>query len=56
MEQFYTLCYSMPQVEAITWWDFTDPGYMPNGGFLAADLRPKLSYERLQKLIASWRG
>jgi len=56
VEQFYTLCYSMPQVEAITWWDFTDPGYMPNGGFLTRDLRPKPSYERLLKLIGQWRA
>jgi GH35 family endo-1,4-beta-xylanase len=55
VEQFYTLCYSMPQVEAVTWWDFTDPGYMPNGGLLTRDLRPKPSYERLLKLIGQWR-
>jgi GH35 family endo-1,4-beta-xylanase len=55
VEQFYTLCYAMPQVQAISWWDFTDPGYMPNGGFLARDLRPKPSYERLSKLIGEWR-
>ena len=56
VEQFYTLCFSMPQVEAVTWWDFTDPGYMPNGGFLTRDLRPKPSYERLLKLIGLWRA
>ncbi len=56
VEQFYTLCYSMPQVDAISWWDFTDPGYMPNGGLLTRDLRPKQSYERLMKLLAGWRG
>ena len=55
-EQFYTLCYAMPQVDAITWWDFTDPGYMPNGGFLTRDLRPKPAYERLSKLIGQWRA
>lgn len=56
VEQFYTLCFSKPQVDAITWWDFTDPGYMPNGGYLTRDLLPKPSYQRLQKLIASWRA
>lgn len=55
VEQFYTLCYSMRQVEAVTWWDFTDPGYMPNGGFLTRDLRPKPAYERLLKLVGQWR-
>jgi GH35 family endo-1,4-beta-xylanase len=56
VEQFYTICFSKPEVQAITWWDFKDPGYMPNGGFVTADLRPKPSYERLTKLIRSWRG
>jgi len=56
VEQFYTICYSMPAVQAITWWDFTDPGYMPNGGFLTRDLRPKPSHDRLLKLIAQWRA
>ncbi len=50
VEQFYTLCYSMPQVEAITSWGFTDPGYMPNGGLLTRDLQPKPSYKRLLAL------
>jgi endo-1,4-beta-xylanase len=55
VEQFYTLCFSMPEVDAITWWDFNDPGYMPNGGFLTRDLRPKPSFERLRKLLGEWR-
>jgi GH35 family endo-1,4-beta-xylanase len=56
VEQFYTLCYSMPQVQAVSWWDFSDPGYMPNGGFVARDLRPKQSYQRLLKLFGDWRA
>jgi GH35 family endo-1,4-beta-xylanase len=56
VEQFYTLCYSIPEVEAITWWDFTDPGYMPNGGLLTRDFRPKPAYDRLSTLIAQWRA
>jgi endo-1,4-beta-xylanase len=56
VEQFYTLCYSMPQVQAITWWSFNDPGYIPNSGFLTRDLKPKESYQRLLKMIADWRG
>lgn len=57
IEQFYTLCYAHPSIEAITWWDFTDaPGHFwPHGGFLRADLTPKESYERLQRLITGWR-
>jgi hypothetical protein len=46
----------MPQVQAITWWSLSDPGYIPNSGFLTRDLKPKESYQRLLKLIADWRG
>ena len=56
VEQFYTICYSKPQVQAITWWDFSDPGYMPYGGFITRDLRPKQSYQRLLKLFGEWRA
>jgi len=56
IEQFYTLCYSKPQMEAITWWDFSDPAFIPHGGFLTKEFRPKQAYERLRKLIASWSG
>jgi endo-1,4-beta-xylanase len=56
VEQFYTICYSRPEVQAITWWDFADPAFIPHGGFLTADLKPKQSYERLQKLLAGWKG
>ena len=55
VEQFYTLCYSKPAVEAVSWWDFRDPGYMPNGGLIAADYRPKESYQRLAGLVERWR-
>ena len=56
MEQFYTLCYGMPQVEAISWWDFSDPGYMPDGGLVARGYRPRQSYQRLLKLFGDWRA
>jgi GH35 family endo-1,4-beta-xylanase len=56
VEQFYTLCYSKPEVAAVSWWDFRDPGYMPNGGLITADFRPKESYRRLLTLIDSWRA
>jgi GH35 family endo-1,4-beta-xylanase len=54
-EQFYTLCYSKPQVQAITWWDFSDPAFIPHGGFLTPDHKPKEIYRRLTQLIAGWR-
>ena len=55
-EQFYTICYSKPQVEAITWWDFADPAFIPHGGFLGKDFRPKESYRRLSRLLAGWKA
>jgi endo-1,4-beta-xylanase len=54
-EQFYTLCYSKPEIEAVSWWDLSDPAFIPHGGFLGADLRPKPSYERLAALLSGWR-
>jgi endo-1,4-beta-xylanase len=56
IEQFYTLCYAHPAVQAVTWWDFSDAGghFWPHGGFLRPDLQPKESYLRLQQLIRGW--
>ena len=56
VEQFYTICYSKPQVQAITWWDFSDPAFIREGGFLDKDLRPKESYQRLKSLVTSWKA
>jgi GH35 family endo-1,4-beta-xylanase len=56
VEQFYTLAYSKPYIEAITWWNLTDPAFVPNGGLARADLTVKESYRRLAALIARWRG
>ncbi len=55
IEQFYTLCYSKPYIEAISWWDLADDGnFWPHGGLLRKDLTPKLGYERLKGLITGW--
>ena len=54
VEQFYTICYSKPQIEAITWWSLSDPGFIPQSGLLTRDNQPKESYLRLQKLIQGW--
>lgn len=58
IEQFYTICYSKPYIEAVTWWDFTDHGghFWPWGGFVDENLQPKESYHRLKALFAKWRG
>jgi GH35 family endo-1,4-beta-xylanase len=55
IEGFYTICVAKPQVEALTWWDFADPSFLPYGGMVDGKLRPKKGYHRLRKLIASWR-
>ncbi len=55
--QFYTVLFSHPAVEAITWWDFTDQGawQAAPAGFLRKDMTPKPVYEELKKLIkATW--
>ena len=53
-DAFYTLLFSHPAVEAITWWDFTDyctPGRARRAGLLRADMTPKPLYERLMELV-----
>jgi GH35 family endo-1,4-beta-xylanase len=52
VEKLYTVLFSHPAVEAITWWDFMDGGWQgAPAGLVHADLTPKLVYERLMKLI-----
>jgi GH35 family endo-1,4-beta-xylanase len=51
---YATLCYSKPSIEAMTWWDFCDPAFIPHGGLVHEDLRPKESYRRLQELMKGW--
>lgn len=55
VEQFYTICYSKPEIQAITWWDFSDPAFIPHGGMLSPAFEPKESYRRLAKLLGAWR-
>ncbi|MCX7993271.1 MAG: endo-1,4-beta-xylanase [Fimbriimonadales bacterium] len=53
VEKFYTLLFSHPAVEAITWWDFADTHAWQGApaGLLRQDLTLKPAYERLRKLI-----
>ena len=52
VEQFYTVLFSHPAVEAITWWDFADGAWMgAPAGLVRKDMTPKPAYERLMKLI-----
>jgi endo-1,4-beta-xylanase len=57
IEQFYTLCYSKPFIQAVTWWDFMDGGnFWPFGGLLTPEGQPKESFRRLQTLLNQWRS
>lgn len=51
--QFYTVLFSHPAVEAITWWDFADQGAWQGApaGFLRKDMTPKPMYYALKDLI-----
>ncbi len=53
-EGYYTICYSKPEIDAITWWDFCDPAFIPHGGLTDENLKPKVAYRRLSRLITSW--
>ncbi len=51
--RFYTMLFSHPAVEAITWWDFSDYHAWQGApaGFLRKDMTPKPAYDELKKLI-----
>jgi GH35 family endo-1,4-beta-xylanase len=51
--RIYTMLFSHPSVEAITWWDFTDQGAWMNcpAGLLREDMSPKPAYTALKNLI-----
>jgi len=55
-EAMYTLAYSRPEFEAVTWWDFADVKgkFWPFGGLLRKDMTPKEAYGRLQDLRKAW--
>jgi endo-1,4-beta-xylanase len=56
LEQVYTIAFSKPYVVALTWWDLSDPAFMPHGGLVREDMTPKKSYERLAALRRQWHG
>jgi GH35 family endo-1,4-beta-xylanase len=53
VERFYSLLFSHPAVQAITWWDFSDQNAWQQApaGFLRKDMSPKPVYDRLMGLI-----
>jgi len=52
VESVYTIAYSKPGVEAISYWDFDGKGH---DGFVTTEGKPRESYHRLQALLAKWR-
>jgi len=52
-ERLYTVLFSHPAVEAVTWWDFSDNGAWQGApaGLLRKDMTPKPLYERLVSLF-----
>ena len=58
--ELYTVLFSHPAVEAITWWDFTDLNAWQGApaGLLRRDMSPKPAYEALRRLIKGkwWTG
>jgi endo-1,4-beta-xylanase len=51
--EFYSILFSHPSVEAITWWDFTDQNAWQQApaGLIREDMSPKPVYEELKRLI-----
>lgn len=51
--RFYTVLFSHPAVEGITWWDFADAMAWQRApaGFLRRDMTPKPAYDALHKLV-----
>lgn len=51
--EFYSVLFSHPAVEAITWWDFTDQNAWKQApaGLVRNDMSPKPAYNELEKLI-----
>jgi GH35 family endo-1,4-beta-xylanase len=51
--RFYTMLFSHPAVEAITWWDFSDLHAWQSApaGYVRKDMSPKPAYDELMKLI-----
>jgi endo-1,4-beta-xylanase len=53
--EFYSVLFSHPAVEAITWWDFTDQNAWQGApaGLVRDDMTPKPAYEQLHELVKS---
>lgn len=55
LEAAYTIFFSSPQVECISYWDVTDRGaFIYHGGLLDNQNQPKAAYYTLVNLIENW--
>ena len=54
LEWFYTISYAHQSVEALTWWNFSDPGYVPGSGMYHRNGKPKEIVHRLRALQEEW--
>ena len=56
LEYFYTIAYSKPYIQAVTWWNLADPSFIYHGGLLREDFTPRPAYDRLLALRKEWGG
>ena len=55
IEDFYTLSYARPEVDALTWWSISDnASYVPAAGIVRKDGTPKEAVSRLKALQKEW--
>jgi hypothetical protein len=55
VEDFYTVSYARPEVEALTWWSLCDDhSYVPAAGLVGEDGTAKEGVHRLRELKKSW--
>jgi len=50
LERFYTIAAARPEIGALSWWDFRDPGFMLTSPFLYDDEVPRAMLFRLKAL------
>ena len=55
VEGIYTIAYSKPYMQGVSWWDLADAvSFWPYGGLLRGDCSPKPAFIRLKELQEKW--
>ncbi len=56
LRAFYTVAFSKPNVEAVSWWNISDTrlNLIHTGGLMTAEGRPKKAYYALKDVIQEW--